>query len=70
MSTDPNTTTGAGADNNMDTINNVAAAASKTIFGDGSENKEPISGRKGDVTKGEPYDAGNLGASTQLRLIL
>ncbi|KAH8169620.1 hypothetical protein LIA77_10164 [Sarocladium implicatum] len=65
MSTDPNTTTGAGAGNNMDTINNVAAAASKTIFGDGSENKEPVSGRTGDVSKGEPYDAGNLDPEDQ-----
>lgn len=48
---------------NMDTINNVAAAASKTIFGDGSDKKEPVSGAKGDVSKGEPYDAGNLGWS-------
>lgn len=50
----------------METITNVASVASKTIFGDGSDKKEPVSGRTGDVSKGEPYDAGNLGACPQL----
>lgn len=49
----------------METINNVAAAASKTIFGDGSDKKEPVSGATGDVAKGEPYDAGNLDPEDQ-----
>lgn len=48
----------------METINNVASAASKAVFGE-TANKEPVSGAQGDTAKGEPYDAGNLG-----RLIL
>ncbi|CAG9993301.1 unnamed protein product [Clonostachys byssicola] len=44
----------------METINNVASAAAKAILGEGNTSKEPISGAKGDVTQGEPYDAGNL----------
>ncbi|CAH0043960.1 unnamed protein product [Clonostachys solani] len=44
----------------METINNVASAAAKVILGEGNTSKEPISGAKGDVTQGEPYDAGNL----------
>jgi hypothetical protein len=48
----------------METINNVASAAAKAILGEGNASKEPISGAKGDVTQGEPYDAGNLGRHT------
>ncbi|CAI6085250.1 unnamed protein product [Clonostachys chloroleuca] len=44
----------------METITNVASAAAKAILGEGNTSKEPISGAKGDVTQGEPYDAGNL----------
>lgn len=51
----------------METITNVASVASKTIFGDGSDKKEPVSGRTGDVSKGEPYDAGNLDPEDQKR---
>lgn len=49
----------------METLNNLAGAASKTIFGDGTEHKEPVSGVTGDVSKGEPYDAGNLDPADQ-----
>lgn len=45
----------------MDTISNVATAATKAVWGKGDANAEPVSGAQGDVTKGEPYDAGNLG---------
>lgn len=45
----------------METLNNVATAASKAVFGGSDANKEPVSGVQGDVSKGEPYDAGNLG---------
>ena len=45
----------------METINSVASAASKAVFGSDDSNKEPVSGAQGDTTKGEPYDAGNLG---------
>ncbi len=45
----------------METLNNVASAASKVVFGTGETHKEPVSGVQGDVTKGEPYDAGNFG---------
>ncbi|VUC26501.1 unnamed protein product [Clonostachys rosea] len=44
----------------METINNVASAAANLILGEGNTSKEPISGAKGDVARGEPYDAGNL----------
>lgn len=47
----------------MDTINNLASTAAKAVWGEGDANKEPVSGVKGDVSKGEPYDAGNLGMS-------
>lgn len=45
----------------METINNVANIAAKAVWGEGEASKEPVSGVKGDVAKGEPYDAGNLG---------
>ena len=44
----------------METISQMASTAAKYAFGD-SSNQEPLSGTQGDVTKGEPYDAGNLG---------
>ncbi|KAG6090029.1 hypothetical protein E4U15_000336 [Claviceps sp. LM218 group G6] len=44
----------------METITNIAQSASKAIWGSGGEQNEPISGAQGDVTKGEPYDAGNI----------
>ena len=44
----------------METISQMASTAAKYAFGD-SSNQEPISGTQGDVAKGEPYDAGNLG---------
>ena len=52
----------------METINNVAAAAAKAVWGDNqSQNQksgeEPRSGETGNTNKGEPYDAGNLGMS-------
>lgn len=51
----------------METISNVASAASRAIFGDNSsEDKtqkqsgtEPVSGITGAGTADEPYDAGN-----------
>lgn len=48
----------------METINQLATSAAKAVWGDSSTDethKEPISGATGDVSKGEPYDAGNLG---------
>ena len=45
----------------METVSNVATAAAKAVWGDGDANKEPISGAQGDTTRGEPYDAGNMG---------
>lgn len=45
----------------MDTISNVATQAAKVVWGDGEEHREPVSGAAGDVSKGEPYDAGNMG---------
>ncbi|KND92808.1 hypothetical protein TOPH_02539 [Tolypocladium ophioglossoides CBS 100239] len=52
----------------MDTISSMATQAAKVVWGDGGEYKEPVSGAAGDVSKGEPYDAGNLGASDQNKL--
>ncbi|KAK3313869.1 hypothetical protein B0H66DRAFT_630026 [Apodospora peruviana] len=43
----------------METINNMTTAASKAIWG--TKGEEPISGQTGNVGKGEPYDAGNMG---------
>lgn len=44
---------------------NLAAQASKAavdaVYGTGQSHEEPISGKTGDVSKGEPYDAGNMG---------
>lgn len=51
----------------MDTISQLATTATKYAFGD-STTQEPISGSQGDVTKGEPYDAGNLDPEEQQRL--
>jgi len=55
----------------METINNAASAASKALFGDKTpttqsteSGTEPVSGQTGNTEAGEPYDAGNLGDST------
>jgi hypothetical protein len=46
----------------METINNMAASAAKAVWGENNPGtEEPISGRTGDTSKGEPYDAGNMG---------
>ncbi|KAI0118886.1 hypothetical protein GGR51DRAFT_498091 [Nemania sp. FL0031] len=45
----------------METINNMAATAAKAVWGENkSSTEEPVSGRLGDTSKGEPYDAGNM----------
>ncbi|KAI1374619.1 hypothetical protein F4677DRAFT_447253 [Hypoxylon crocopeplum] len=45
----------------METVNSVAAAAAKAVWGENKQNgQEPISGQTGDTSKGEPYDAGNI----------
>ena len=49
----------------METINNLASAASKAVWGENeTAHKEPVSGGKGDTAHGEPYDAGNLGTTS------
>lgn len=48
----------------LETLNQLASSAAKAVWGDSNDaetHKEPISGATGDVSKGEPYDAGNLG---------
>lgn len=46
----------------MESLNNISSAVTKAIWGtDESTTQEPISGKTGDVSKGQPYDAGNLG---------
>ncbi|KAK1243061.1 hypothetical protein MKX07_003689 [Trichoderma sp. CBMAI-0711] len=52
----------------METINQIASSAAKAVWGDdpnAETHKEPISGATGDVSKGEPYDAGNLDPEEQ-----
>ncbi|KAI1457075.1 hypothetical protein F4805DRAFT_429487 [Annulohypoxylon moriforme] len=45
----------------METVNNMASAAAKAVWGESKQNgEEPISGQTGDTSKGEPYDAGNI----------
>ncbi|CAJ2506268.1 Uu.00g003980.m01.CDS01 [Anthostomella pinea] len=44
----------------METVNNMATAAARAVWGENKQTDEPVSGRTGDTTKGEPYDAGNL----------
>lgn len=46
----------------MDTLNSVASAASRAIWGDQQaeqSGEEPVSGQTGNTEAGEPYDAGN-----------
>lgn len=46
----------------METVNNMANAAVAAVWGESNQNgPEPISGQRGDTSKGEPYDAGNIG---------
>ncbi|KAL2137364.1 hypothetical protein VTI74DRAFT_3304 [Chaetomium olivicolor] len=44
----------------METINNLATAASKAIWGERQSHEEPVSGKMGNTAAGEPYDAGNI----------
>ncbi|KAI1106883.1 hypothetical protein F4804DRAFT_299365 [Jackrogersella minutella] len=45
----------------METVNNMASAAAKAVWGENKESgTEPISGQSGDTSKGEPFDAGNI----------
>jgi hypothetical protein len=44
----------------METINNLAGAASKAIWGDNAQSgTEPVAGEQGEGTKTDPYDQGN-----------
>ncbi|KAH6604078.1 hypothetical protein Trco_007524 [Trichoderma cornu-damae] len=57
----------------MEAINQIATFAARAVWGDSSASetethREPISGATGDVSKGEPYDAGNLDAKGQSRV--
>lgn len=45
----------------MESITSLKNAATRAIWGDEQAHQEPISGKTGDVSKGEPYDAGNMG---------
>lgn len=47
----------------MEAINTAANTAAKAIWGTNESKEEPVSGRTGDVAKGEPYDAGNIGGA-------
>ncbi|KAG4442203.1 hypothetical protein IFR05_002313 [Cadophora sp. M221] len=69
----------------METVTNIASAASRAIWGEGTNpedkkdvngnatlGKEPVAGELGDVKSGEPYDKGNVevDASGELPLVL
>jgi hypothetical protein len=45
----------------METVQNLASRATKAIWGDNQAHEEPVSGKMGNVSAGEPYDAGNIG---------
>ena len=46
----------------MEAVNSLAGAAANAVWGSGKESsQEPVSGKQGDPSKGEPYDAGNMG---------
>ncbi|KAJ1337486.1 hypothetical protein MN608_00338 [Microdochium nivale] len=44
----------------METVNAMASAAAKAVWGDSTAAKEPVSGKTGNTSAGEPYDAGNM----------
>lgn len=45
----------------MDTINSMAKTAANVVWGSNTtDGKEPVSGHQGDVSKGEPFDKGNV----------
>jgi len=44
----------------METINSVAQAAAKAVWGTSESKEEPVSGKTGNTSEGEPYDAGNM----------
>ena len=46
----------------MESIATLKEVATKAIWGTDESHQEPISGVNGDVSKGEPYDAGNMGS--------
>ncbi|PTB35396.1 uncharacterized protein TrAFT101_011272 [Trichoderma asperellum] len=55
----------------LETLNQLASSAAKAVWGDSNDaetHKEPISGATGDVSKGEPYDAGNLDPQAQSKV--
>jgi hypothetical protein len=44
----------------METISSLTNSASRALWGDAKSKEEPMNGVTGDVSKGEPYDAGNI----------
>lgn len=50
----------------MESISNAATAAARAVWGENTTQQEPVSGVQGDVSKGEPYDAGNMGKHSHL----
>jgi len=44
----------------METISNAAQAAAKAVWGTTESKEEPVSGKTGNTSQGEPYDAGNM----------
>lgn len=63
----PQTTSNTTTDTTTDTTNTTTAA---TKMNNETQGQEPVSGKLGDTTKGEPFDAGNIGAinSPHLRI--
>ncbi|KAF6836046.1 glycine-rich cell wall structural protein 1 [Colletotrichum plurivorum] len=53
----------------METINNMANAATKAIWGTAENKEEPVSGVTGNTRNGEPYDAGNIEGSQKKAIV-
>lgn len=55
----------------MDTINSMAKTAANVVWGSNTtDGKEPVSGHQGDVSKGEPFDKGNVEGMIQYANVL
>lgn len=55
LATDPTDTTTSTTDTTNNTNNNTNTMSAEV------QGQEPISGKMGDTSKGEPFDAGNMG---------
>lgn len=51
-----------GESNTKENENPATTTGTTTTMNNETHAKEPVSGKQGDVSKGEPFDAGNIGA--------